>query len=157
MKKLLLFNLIILLFACKTNPVTKVDNKTESSLKGNWKIATVKYPGSDIIKVKSFGIANADCFVGSSWTFVSNNNTGKMALTDTKCPSYKSKITWYINKEGNVIMKFLDTGEKAKKVTEGFVLKVSIQSETSFTLTDKIDVGGKSTDIIYQFEKILKK
>lgn len=152
-KTLLLFSLIIFLFSCKTNQVTKLDNKTESNLKGNWKITSVKYPGSDMIKVKSFSIANASCFVGSNWSFVSNNNTGTMALTDTKCTSYESKITWYINKEENLIMKFLDTGAKAKKVTEGFILKVTIQSETTFTLTDKINVGGKLTDIIYQFEK----
>ena len=43
---------------------------------------------------------------------------------------------------------------KAKKVREGYILYLANQSETSFQLIDRIDVGGKMTDVVYQFQKV---
>jgi hypothetical protein len=50
-------------------------------------------------------------------------------------------------------MKILDEA-KAKKVKSGYVLSVANVTETSFQLVDKINVGGKLTDVVYQFEKL---
>jgi len=154
MKKLF-FLFIVSAFAvgCKSNPATKLDMKSEVKLKGNWKIANVSYPGSAYIKVTSFNTADAKCFIGSQWKFVSNNNTGEMALTDPNCVSYSSKIKWFINREGNMVMKFLTEGVKAKHTTAGYVLKVANQTENGFQLIDKVNVGGNTADIVYQFER----
>ena len=156
MKKIvLLFAIAILSFACKTqSPVsTKLDRSSQVDIKGNWTISAVTYPGSDYIKVSSFDIADSKCFVGSTWKFVSNNNKGNMALTKADCPAFASNITWYINKEGQFVMKMIDAGVKRKRVTEGVILSVANQTETSFQLIDRIDVGGKSVAVVYQFEK----
>jgi hypothetical protein len=48
----------------------------------------------------------------------------------------------------------LNAGDKANKVREGYVLTVANQTESAFQLLDKIDVGGKMTNIIYQFQKV---
>jgi hypothetical protein len=77
-----------------------------------------------------------------------------MALTQSGCPAFSSSITWYINEEGKFVMKILDEGLKSKNVKTGFVLGFVSQSETSFQLIDKIDVGGKATDVVYQFQKV---
>ena len=145
----------IFLIGCKSKSVTntKVDNKTERVIKGNWSIANVSYPGSEFIKVNSFDIADSKCFVGSTWKFISNNNKGTMALTNASCTSFASDITWFINKEGQFVMKVLSAGDKAKRVRDGYVLNVANVTETSFQLVDKINVGGKMTDVIYQFQK----
>ena len=156
MKKLiLLLTISVFMFGCKSQSVTntKVDNKTERVIKGNWSITSVDYPGSEYIKVNSFDIADSKCFVGSTWKFVSNNNKGNMALTNASCPTFVSNITWFINKEGQFVMKVLSAGEKAKKVRDGYVLNVANVTETSFQLIDKIDVGGKMTNVTYQFQK----
>ena len=50
-------------------------------------------------------------------------------------------------------MKVLSVGDKAKRVRDGYVLNVANVTETSFQLVDKINVGGKMTDVIYQFQK----
>ena len=147
-------SVILLIISCKTNTATKVDNSTERSIKGNWEITSVKYPGSDVIKVNSFNIADAQCMVGSEWKLVSNNNTGTMIVQKSGCPSFESPITWFINKDGNFVMKILDTGEKAKRVQEGYILTVSNISENNFDLIDKINVGGKMTDVVYSFRRI---
>ena len=155
MKKIiLLFTFSVLIFACKSKSATstKVDNKAEVALKGNWTIASVTYPSSDVIKVTSFDIADSRCFVGSTWKLVANNNKGNMALTKSGCVNFNSAITWFINKEGNFVMKILDES-KAKKVKEGYVLKVANQKDNSFQLVDKINVAGTITDVVYQFER----
>ena len=77
-----------------------------------------------------------------------------MALTKTGCPAFSSPITWFVNKDGQFVLKVLDAGEKAKKVRDGYVLNISNATENSFQLIDRIDVGGKMTDVVYQFTKV---
>ncbi len=146
----------MMLFSCKSTSVTntKLDRTSQVAIKGNWVLSSVSYPGSEYIKVNSFQIADSKCFEGSSWKFISNNNKGNMALEKANCPAFASAFTWFVNKDGEFVLKLLDAGEKAKKVKEGYVLKLANQSETSFQLIDKINVGGKLTDVVYQFEKL---
>jgi len=152
-KGLILLLLAIVFIGCKpkqTVTSTKLDNKSEVAIKGNWTISSVTYPGSDYIKVTSFEIADSKCFVGSTWKFISNNNKGEMALTN--CVAFSSPITWYINKDGNFVMKIINE-TKAKKVLDGYILTVANQTETSFQLIDKANVGGKMIDVVYQFQR----
>ena len=157
MRKLLLLGLIAIVFAgCKTTSVgnTKLDKSSQVDIKGNWRISSVSYPGSEYIKVNSFDIADSQCFVGSTWNFISNNNKGTLTLNNSNCSAYTSPITWYINKEGQFVLKVLDEGLKSKKVKTGYFLGVENQSENSFQLVDKINVGNNPTKVVYQFEKI---
>jgi hypothetical protein len=156
MKKIaLLLFFSIAIMSCKSKSVTntKLDIKSEVAIKGNWKISNVSFPGSDVIKVISFDLADSKCFIGSKWKFVSNNNKGNFELNSPSCTSYSTPITWYINKEGNFVMKILDES-KAKTVKSGYILKVANQTETSFQLIQTIDVAGKITNVVYQFEKL---
>ncbi|WP_144893162.1 lipocalin family protein [Flavobacterium tiangeerense] len=156
MKKIILVCAIaVLMFACKSTSATstKTDRKSQVAIKGDWVISSVTYPGSQYVKVNSFQLADSECFVGSSWKFVSNNNKGTMALTKANCVAFSSPITWFVNNEGQFVLKVLDAGEKARKVRDGYILGLANQTETSFQLVDKIDVAGKMTDVIYQFQK----
>ncbi len=157
MKKIILILTVVsVLVACKSSnsaTSTKIDSKSQTTIKGDWKITSVTYPGSEVIKVTSFDLADSKCFVGSNWKFVSNNNKGYFELNSPNCTAYTTPITWFINKEGQFVLKILDEA-KAKKVKSGYVLSVANQSEKSFQLVDKINVAGKLTDVVYQFEKI---
>lgn len=154
-KGLVLLLLLVAFVGCKpkqTVTSTKLDNKSEVAIKGNWTISSVTYPGSDYIKVTSFEIADSKCFVGSTWKFISNNNKGEMALTSSNCVAFSSPITWYINKDGKFVMKIINE-TKAKKVLDGYILSVANQTESSFQLIDKVNVGGKMVDVVYQFQR----
>ena len=167
MKKIIILLLLtVVLFACKsksgttTTPVknepvasTKLDKSSQVAIKGNWIITSVTYPGSDYIKVNSFQIADSKCFVGSTWNFISNNNKGSMSLTKADCPAFSSPIVWSINKEGVFVLKIVEAGTKSKTVTQGYLLRVANQTETSFQLIDTINVGGQTKEVTYQFEK----
>lgn len=149
MKKLLsICMLVVLATSCGS-----LDQKAQVGIKGNWTISSVTYPGSDYIKVTSFDVADSQCFVGSSWNFVSNNNKGTMSLTKAGCPSFSSPIVWTVTKEGSFTLKITE-GEKAKRVTEGYILRIQNQTETSFQLVDNVDVGGKNVEVVYNFTKI---
>ena len=75
-----------------------------------------------------------------------------MALNSPSCTGFSSPITWYINKEGKFVMKIIND-TKAKKVVDGYILTIANQTESSFQLIDKINVGGKLVDVVYQFTR----
>ncbi|UPZ15997.1 lipocalin family protein [Flavobacterium humidisoli] len=165
MKKSIFICLIAaMFFACKsasstassseaTTLSTKLDKSTQVALKGNWVLTNVSYPGSDYIKVNSFDLADSKCFIRSTWSFISNNNKGTMALTSPSCTGFSSPIVWSINNQGLFVLKILNAGEKAKKVRDGYLLKVAGVTESSFQLIDNINVGGQVKDVVYQFQR----
>ena len=155
MKKTVFFLLFItVLISCKSTSTvnTKLDNKTERILKGDWVVISVDFPGSEYIKANSFNLADSKCFVGSNWSFISNNNKGEMSINNpnTNCKNFSSPITWYINKESNFIFKIIND-YKSKNVDTGFVLQLNNVTETSFELIDKINVAGQTKKITYKF------
>src|SRR5690606_37071822 len=98
MKKVLAIGILsVAMFSCKTATNTKNDVPAQIKLKGEWTLTDVKYPSG--YKVTSFHVADAKCFEGSQWKFVSNNNSGTITLNNGSgdCPQYNSKIIW--NKE----------------------------------------------------------
>jgi hypothetical protein len=156
-KNVFIILITVFAMACKpkqTVTTTKLDNKSERLIKGNWQVSSVNYIGSDVFKITSFNIADAKCFEQSRWSFVSNNNRGEMHLKKANCVIFDSQITWFINKEGNFVLKYLNEGIKAKHTAGGYVLKIANQTETSFQLIDKAVVGNNNADVVYQFEKI---
>jgi len=157
MKKIIIMGLLSVLFlSCKsTNSATntKLDSQSQTTIKGEWVISSVNYPGSEVIKVTSFDLADSKCFVGSKWRFISMSNKGNMALNSPNCTAYTTPISWFINKEGEFVLKILDEA-KAKTIKSGYVLKVANQTEKSFQLVDQINVAGKMTAVVYQFDKI---
>jgi hypothetical protein len=160
MKRIILISMLItILLSCKTTsktPVTtaKTDRGSQKEIKGTWQITDVSFPGSDFFKVISFQIAESKCFIGSTWNFIPNNNKGTLSLNSAGCPSFNSPIVWSINKDGSFVLKIVETGTKSKSVTQGYILKVANQSETSFQLIDVVNVGGENKNIVYQFKKM---
>mgnify|MGYP006197318423 CR=1 FL=1 len=100
-KSILICMIAAMFFACKSASSTastdttlskKLDRPTQVAIKGNWVLTNVSYAGSDYIKVNSFDLADSKCFIGSTWSFISNNNKGTMALTSPSCTSFSSPI-----------------------------------------------------------------
>jgi len=152
MKKYLVLVLAAATFLISCTPT--FNNKAQSKMKGDWTISDVEYKGAKGIKVTAFDDADAKCFVGSKWFFLANNYTGKYTLLGSdKCPSGTTNITWFVSPENNFQFKKVFTGEKAKKILEGYELKLENQTETAFDLVDESSVDGKRVQIVYHFVK----
>lgn len=157
MKKILFtFMLAALVFGCKSKSATatKLDRNSQVMMKGDWTVDRVTTPASNYVKVTALQLADAQCFQGSTWKFISNNNKGEMALNGgAGCPSFSSPITWFINREGQFVLKVLNAGEKAKKVRDGYILGVQNQSENEFELYETLDIAGKPSKVVYHFRR----
>jgi hypothetical protein len=157
MKKIIIISLLtVIFFSCKSSQSvvnTKLDNRTEVAIKGDWIITSVEFPSSDYFNITSFNIAESKCFEGSEWSFISNNNKGEMMLKQGNCIDFNSQITWYINKEGFMILKFLKEGIKAKHTETGYILKIASVTDSMFQLIDKVNLAGKTVNIMYNFER----
>ncbi|WCM41878.1 lipocalin family protein [Flavobacterium sp. CBA20B-1] len=149
MKKVLAIGILsVAMFSCKTATNTKNDVPTQIKLKGEWTLTNVKYPSG--FKVTSFKIADAKCFEGSQWKFVSNNNTGTVTLNNnsSSCPEYNSKIVWNIKQDSSFNLKFVGD-DKAKHVTTGYNLTAANITDTTFELID----NSTEATIVYSFLK----
>jgi|SRR5690606_5872520 hypothetical protein len=149
MKKVLAIGILSLaMFSCKTSTNTKNDVPTQIKLKGEWTLTNVNYPSG--YKVTSFNVADAKCFEGSQWKFVSNNNSGTVTLNNnsSNCPQYNSKIIWNIKQDTSFNLKFIGD-DKAKHVTTGYNLTVANITDNNFELID----NSTETTIVYSFVK----
>lgn len=145
-----------MVFGCKSKSATatKLDRNSQVMMKGNWTLDKVTTPVSNLVKVTSFYLADSECFEGSQWKFISNNNKGDMALRGGgNCPAFSSPITWFVNREGQFVLKVLNAGEKARKVRDGYVLGVQNQTENEFELYETVDIAGKPSKIVYHFRR----
>src|SRR5690554_7449130 len=81
MKKVLALGVLSLaMFSCKTATSTKNDVATQIKLKGEWTLVDVNYSAG--YKVTSFDVADANCFEGSQWKLIPNNNSGTVTLNN---------------------------------------------------------------------------
>ena len=152
MKKNVLVLLASVMMLVSCGP--KLNNSAQRDLKGNWTVTNVTYNNANVFDVTSFGIADAKCFEGSVWNFIPNNNKGSLTLNNAGCTFYESPIVWTITDGGAFTLKFVNEELKAKNVKAGFNVSIVNQTDTSFQLVDYVDVAGKNTKVVYQFQKI---
>jgi hypothetical protein len=155
MKKVLLTGMIGTLFAVSCSSANQAQNARADfmKLKGSWEISSVDYDKQYKIKPFDEG-ADAQCFVGSQWNLVPNNNTGSYALAGGgDCPTVTRAIKFDVSKEKEFSFKVIDAGVKAKNVTAGYVLDFQNQTPTSFTLVQNVPFEGKILKVYYNFTK----
>lgn len=155
MKKVLLTGMIGTLFAVSCSSANQAQNARADfmKLKGSWEISSVDYDKQYKIKPFDEG-ADAQCFVGSQWNLVPNNNTGSYALSGGgDCPTVTRAIKFDVSKDKEFSFKVIDAGVKAKNVTAGYVLDFQNQTPTTFTLVQNVPFEGKILKVYYNFTK----
>ena len=155
MKKVLLTGMIGTLFAVSCSSANQAQNARADfmKLKGSWEISSVDYDKQCKIKPFDEG-ADAQCFVGSQWNLVPNNNTGSYALAGGgDCPTITRAIKFDVNSEKQFSFKVIDDGVNAKYVTSGYVLDFQNQTPTTFTLVQNVPFEGKILKVYYNFTK----
>ena len=155
MKKILLAGILgtTFLVSCSTAKQAQASRDDFYKLKGNWEVTSVEYEKGYKIKPFDEG-ADAQCFVGSQWNLIPNNNTGSYSLSGGgDCPTVTRAIKFDVNSEKQFSFKVIDAGIKAKNVTAGYVLDFQNQTPTSFTLVQNVPFEGKILKVYYNFTK----
>lgn len=154
MKKLaLLFVFTIMIMSCKST--STVDNyvnyEAQRNVKGTWMVTNVEYPNSNYIQINLLDIASSNCFKNSTWNFISNNNKGSITFPNN-C-SQNRDITWYINNDGQMVLKILGS-ESSRKTDTGYVLDYIPVNSDKFILRDKVSVASSTVEFSLTFERL---
>jgi len=153
--KFLIFSFAVLLLASCSS--TKVVRSSQKGLKGNWTLSSITTNQGNVVKIKElFDQASPDCFEGSHWSFVSNNNSGTYTFQDASCNAAANSIKWFMEENGdevNFLWKFIPEGTKAKDVKTGYKLKLVSQTETEFVLAQDAAFEGSMITIYYDFTR----
>ncbi len=137
-------------YSCSSTNPTAVNRPSQRDIRGTWNLDKVTY-SETMVKVKAFDAYDAQCLTNSTWYFIANNNTGNFTLSGgAGCPSGVQNFTWYVDKQDMFILKLLNEGDKARKVTTGTTYLFKNISENEFNLSQVIS----GVTITYHFTKL---
>lgn len=153
MKKIQLLSLLLVFLAsCSTS---KIANKAEKDMRGDWELVNISADNSGI-KIKNiFNHSNIDCFIGSQWHLVANNHKGSYTFTSANCSADQNKISWHMEEENGVPYFWFKqlNGEKAKNVKSGYKLRVVNIGENTAVFSQQLSMEGERITLKYNFVK----
>lgn len=155
MKKILLIFLAIGLFSCGSSKTVRDSKKV---IKGEWTLNTITYNEPGKYNVTLLNDTSKDCFEGSTWQFIPNNNTGTYSINESSCSTGVRNFVFTIQ-EVNAETGLYDfllkpTDAKHKSVTnQGFRLSLTSLSDTSMQWQQTVYVEGKPFVITMNFNK----
>lgn len=139
---------------------TKEARTMKKTINGQWMIKTITIEGNNsIINAKVFNEADNNCFIGSSWNFISNNGMGSYTLPSGAggCVAATRKIRWSVYEPAGEEKKFqfkrLDDKNNPLDDNNGYRLSVASLTDSTMQLKSAISFQGKPVDIIYNFVK----
>lgn len=153
MKKLLILMFTLALVSCgASKSATVVINK--KTLKGEWTLSKITYSKTGSYNVSLFEDASKECFEGSVWKFVSNNNTGTYTISGLDCKSGERKFVYVVESidEATGLYDFLlkpDNNPNKK----GYRLKLKQANDNFMQLQQTISVNGSPFIINMNFIK----
>ncbi|MFA5297025.1 MAG: lipocalin family protein [Lutibacter sp.] len=157
MKKLIVFVILAsLVISCGT-PKTVIQSK--KVIKGYWALSQISYSESGTFDVTLFNDVSKDCFVGSTWRFIPNNNTGIYTINDAQCAPGDRNFNFTIQEIDattgyyDFLLKPTDAKHKSADNT-GFRLQLTQLTETTMVWEQTVSVDGKPFKINMNFNKI---
>ncbi|WP_418513105.1 lipocalin [Corallibacter sp.] len=156
--KLMLFIVAVALVACGSTK-TQTTNLSKRIMKGYWALNTITYSQSGEFNVTLFNDATADCFKGSTWRFIPNNNTGIYTLSGLDCDNTEKHFVSTFDKidKDSGLYDFLlkPTNEKHKSETNnGFRVSLTHLDDTTMQWQQTVSLDGKPFTIYMNFTKI---
>lgn len=147
--------IIITLLSCGGTKTVRVSKKV---MKGDWTLSSINYNQPGTFKVKLLNDASKECFEGSTWQFIPNNNTGNYTVNNTNCSIGMRYFIFTIQEidESTGLYDFLlkPTNEKKKSETNsGFRLQLTQLSDTDMQWRQTVSIEGKPFTINMNFTK----
>ncbi|MDD7887173.1 lipocalin family protein [Flavivirga sp. 57AJ16] len=155
MKHTLLFLIAISLISCGTPKTVRASKKV---IKGNWELNSITYSERGTYHVNLLNEESKECFEGSTWQFVPNNNTGTYNISGVGCSSGIRNFVFTIQEidpqTGLYDFLLKPTNEKHKSDTnQGFRLRLTSLSDTVMQWEQTVTVNGNPFTITMNFNK----
>jgi hypothetical protein len=150
------FCVFLMIVSCGTSKTVRNSKKV---IKGDWTLNSITYSEAGRYNVTLLNDTSKDCFEGSTWQFIPNNNTGTYSINEGSCSTGVRNFVFTIQ-EVNADTGLYDfllkpTNEKSKSETnEGFRLKLTQLSETNMQFQQTVSVDGKPFTINMNFIKL---
>lgn len=157
MKKILILALIVATaFSCG---VPKTVQESKKVIKGYWTLDNVSYGSSGTYNVTLFNDTSVECFEGSSWRFIPNNNTGNYTIDNSNCPTGERNFVFTIVEidpaSGLYDFMIKPTNTKGKSEdNSGFRVQLAQLNENSMRWEQTVNLDGKPFKINMNFSKI---
>ncbi|WP_372919848.1 lipocalin family protein [Salegentibacter sp.] len=159
MKKLLVLVSITLLLVTACGP-SKTAREARKTFNGDWTLTSVTYPNSSgEFNVTLLNDASAECFEGSTWDFVSNNNHGTYRVQGINCDGGERNFMWSIDEENtpegiyDFLLKPTDENYKSTTGDQGFRLNLRSLSDTQMVWEQTVSLDGSPFVIRMNFSK----
>jgi hypothetical protein len=142
--------------SCGSSKTVRVSKKV---IKGDWTLSSITYSKTGKYNVTLLNDTSKDCFEGSTWSFIPNNNTGTYAINESSCSTGVRNFVFTIQ-EVNAETGLYDfllkpTNEKNKSETnQGFRLKLAALSESDMQWQQTVSVDGNPFIINMNFTKL---
>ena len=132
----------------------------KKTINGDWTLQTIDVEGiNSKFKAKVFNEADFNCFIGSTWNFISNNSMGSYKLEGgaAGCDAVTRNIRWSVYEPEGADKEFqfkrLDDKKNPMDDNNGFRLKVGTITDNTMQLKSDITFEGKPGTFIYNFVK----
>ncbi len=158
MKKLILALLVVLLASCGSTQQTVIAAK--KTLKGEWSLDNITYDRSGIFDVTLYNDASAECFTGSVWKFIPNNNTGMYQVNQQSCISTGARnFRFTIPKpEADGVYYFMfkpiDAKKKSTNNNAGYRMALQHLDDSTMTWAMTVSLEGSPFVITMNFNKL---
>lgn len=145
-----------LVFSCGT---PKTVQESRKIIKGYWSLTDISYNKSGTFNVTLFNDTSKECFEGSSWRFIPNNNTGVYTIDNGNCPTGDRNFIFTIQEVDPTtgLYDFLlkPTNVKGKSIDNtGFRLRLTRLNESSMQWEQTVSLDGDNFKISMNFSKI---
>ncbi|WP_154662245.1 hypothetical protein [Vaginella massiliensis] len=160
MKKGILLSSLVamsLISSCASTNVKKDIINTETQMRGSWTVTNVSIQGTTgKVNAKVFDEAPYECYIGSQWNLVQNNNSGTYTLVGGgTCPSGTNAIKWTVSDDG--ASKYFNfkrvNNDKAKNVLTGYKMRLQSVTDSNMTLVQDVPFEGKIINIVYNLSR----
>ena len=157
MKKLIILSVIAAFaISCGT---PKTVTETKKVIKGYWSLDNISYSEAGTFTVKLLNDTSRECFVGSQWRFIPNNNTGNYNIDNSNCPSGERNFIFAIQEVDPTtgLYDFLLKPTNAKKKSgdnTGFRLRLAQMNSSNMTWEQTVNLEGKPFTISMNFSKV---
>ena len=157
MKKLIVLLLVVATgFSCGPSKTVQQSRKV---LKGYWNLDNISYDRAGTYKVTLLNDATADCFEGSTWRFIPNNNTGNYTINNPNCSTGERNFRFSIAEvdANSDLYDFMLKPTDAKGKSDdnsGVRIRLAQLDDSSMRWEQTVSMDGSPFTITMSFSKI---